>query len=69
MAKVKFNNRVKYKGVRYPAYEEFEVDDKDVSGLIADGAFVVEAPKATTRSRASKTTSSALDEPRTPKED
>lgn len=45
MAKVKFVNTAKYRGVWYPAHTCFSVDDKDVESLVKLGAIVIEAPK------------------------
>lgn len=44
MAKVKFVNTVKYRGVRYPAHTPFTVDDADVESLVSKGAIVTESP-------------------------
>lgn len=44
MAKVKFVNTVKYRGVRYPAHTPFTVDDADIDALVSKGAIVIESP-------------------------
>ena len=44
MAKVKFPNRAKYKGVTYGADETFEIADKDVKAIQAAGGIVEEKP-------------------------
>lgn len=46
MAQVKFVNKVKYHGAWYAAHTPFQVDDKDVNGLVAKGAIVIVAPEA-----------------------
>ena len=49
MAIVYFNTTVVYKGVYYPAKQEFKVTEFDLDGLISDGAVVVkkDSPKPT----------------------
>ena len=47
MAKIKFPTKSKYNGVSYPAHTVFEVDDKDLEGLVMDGCFIVEDAKPT----------------------
>lgn len=42
MAKVKFVNKVKYKGIVYAAGEVFDVVDKDLKDVQASGAIVEE---------------------------
>lgn len=44
MAKVKFVNAVKYRGVRYPAHTPFTVDDADIESLVSKGAIIIEPP-------------------------
>ncbi len=66
MAKVKFPNKVNYNGVRYNAHEIIEIDDSDFKEMQEKGCFVVEEPKVSRASRASKTsqpTKTALDSP------
>ncbi len=66
MAKVKFPNKVNYNGVRYTAYEVFEVKDADLKEMQEKGCFVVEEPKVSRAGRPSKsaqTTKTALDGP------
>lgn len=45
MAKVKFVNAAKYKGVRYPAHTPFQVADEDVDSLVNSGAIVLVPPQ------------------------
>ena len=42
MAKIQFPNRAKYKGITYPAGAVFEVANKDVKLLVAEGAILEE---------------------------
>ena len=66
MAKIKFPTKSKYNGVSYPAHTVFEVDDKDLEGLVIDGCFIIEGAKPTRAKPVTETkseTKSVLDTP------